>query len=356
MRPPRKGSLCMETVVGPKSGFKIPAWVKRTVPVIVSAFILYYYFRDMKWAEFFEACQRADIALAVAAIVIPQVVFWFFTTLVVERTMTWFHAPFPFWEYFWIRGAIYILMFVNTAVGGGGLLLYQQRRGRISWRKLMGMFLFRAGVGVGWGMMFVMIPITLAMHYYGFADKIRINMYVWWGILIFPGLLFFISSWYYWFYDKGTFGLHKLIVRDRYSEFWSTFNQADRGHWVKTWAMSVPPVVIMFVGLYFLNRAFNINAPFLECMVVMPVALLLMDLPIAFSGFGTTTLAWMTLFGNYGEAADIAALSLFLPSARLLCRAAIGGVSLLPALRSLGNIPRADSMEAENVPEMAANQ
>ncbi len=176
----------MEAVVTPKGRPKIPGWIKKAVPVIVSALILYYYFRDMNWVEFLEACYRADMALAIAAVVIPQVVFWFFTTLVVERTMTWFHDDFPFWEYFWIRGSIYILMFVNTAVGGGGLLLYQKRRGRISWRKLMGIFLFRAGVGIGWGMMFVMIPITLAMHYYGFAGKIQINMYVWWGILIFP--------------------------------------------------------------------------------------------------------------------------------------------------------------------------
>jgi len=345
----------MEAAVPPKGRLKIPAWAKRTVPVIVSALIIYYYFRDMKWGEFFEACNRANLALAIAAVVIPQLVAWFFTTLVVERTITWFHAPFPFWEYFWVRGSIYILMFVNTALGGGGLLLYQKRRGRIPWRKLAGILLFRVGVGIGWGMMFVMIPVTLAMHYYGFAEKIRINMHIWWSILLLPGLLFFISSWFYWFHNKGAFGLHKLIVRDRQSEFWTAFRSARPRHWFLTWSMSVPPVIIMFVGLYFLNRAFNVDAPFLQCMVVLPVALLLMDLPIAFSGFGTTTLAWMTLFSHHGDPTDIAALSLFLPSTRLMCRAAIGGFSLFPALRSLNKIPPADPIEAEEAIQAVAD-
>ena len=195
---------------------RIPGWVKKTVPVIVSALILYYYFRDMEWVKFMEACYRADLWPAVFAIVIPQLIFWFLGSLVVERCMNWFHGPFPFWGYFWVRGVAYILMFVNTALGGGGLLLYQQRRGRISWRKLMGILLFRSGVGMGWGMMFVLIPITFAMQYYGFHEKAKINMYIWWGILIFPGLLFFISTWNHWFHNRDILGIGKIIVRDRF--------------------------------------------------------------------------------------------------------------------------------------------
>ncbi|OGP60388.1 MAG: hypothetical protein A2V67_07860 [Deltaproteobacteria bacterium RBG_13_61_14] len=324
---------------------RIPAWVKQAVPVLVSIGILYYYFHDQDWPKFLAACGQADLRPALIAIFLPQLVMWFFSALLVERTIRWFHGPFPFWTFFWIQGTSYILMFLNSALGGGGLLLYQQRKARISWRKLLGIALFRFGM-VMWGMGFLMIPVTLALHYYGLADKARINLYVWWFILIFPGVLFFFGSWFFWFRGTDYTGLGRIIVRDRESEFWTAFRLATRRQWVLTWAMMALPFVLMLVGFYFLNRAFAVNVPLSEFLVVAPLALLVMDLPIAFGGFGTATLAWMTFFGHYGSPENIAALSLFLPFARALCRGLIALVSLRPALKDISSLVQAPEPES----------
>jgi hypothetical protein len=273
----------------------------------------------------------------VAAILIPQLVYWFFSALIVERNMEWFHGPFPLKAYFWIRGASYILQFINTALGGGGLMIYQQRKGNITWRKLLGMVLFRTGLGL-WGIGFLMIPATLAMHHYGLAEKAEINLYVWWFILIGPGVLFFISTWFFWFRGIDSLGVGKIIVRDREDEFWTAYREARPRHWLLVWAMVLPPFVFTFVGYYFLNLAFEVNVPFVEFMVLGPLAMLIMDLPIAFAGFGTATLAWTAFFGRYGTTADIAALTLFLPFARAVIRAVIGLVSLRPALRDVAGL------------------
>jgi len=313
------------------------AFVKRAVPVLVSALILYHYFHDQDWEAILLACSRANLLLAVLAVFIPQVVFWLFEALIYERHIRWFHAPFPIREFFWVRGAIYILQFVNTALGGGGLLLYLQRKARISWRKLLGILLFRTGITL-WGVGFVMVPATLAMHYYGLDDKVRINMYAWWFVLLVPGVLWFIANWLFWFHGIDIGGLGRLIVRDRGSEFWTAFAASSPRQWVYTFGMTLPPFILTIVGFYFLNLAFDIRVPFWEFMVAGPLALLIMDLPIAFAGFGTATVAWMTFFGDYGSEQDMAALTLFLPFGRAAARSIIGLVSLRPALKDVGSL------------------
>ncbi len=112
--------------------------------------------------------------------------------------------------------------------------------------------------------------------------------------------------------------------------------------------MIIPPFILVVVGLYFLNLAFDIKVPLLEFLVVGPLALMVMDLPIAFSGFGTATLAWMVFFGDYGTEENIEALTLFLPFTRAALRAVIGVGSLRPALKEIGSLALAPD---ENEPE-----
>ena len=90
----------------------------------------------------------------------------------------------------------------------------------------------------------------------------------------------------------------------------------------------MPQITIVLVGYYFLAHAFSVDVPFWECLVVMPLVLFISNLPIAFGGFGTTTLAWQEFFGQYGAADSIAALTLFIPAGRLLLRGLIGLISL----------------------------
>jgi uncharacterized membrane protein YbhN (UPF0104 family) len=321
-----------------KSPERIPGWVKRVVPILVSILILYYYFREDDLSGLKQAFENANLWIAIPAILIPLIASWFMRTLIVERHFKWFHGPFPFWSYFWVHGAINILMFINTLLGGGGLLLYQQRKANITWRKLGGILLFRVGVGTGWGMMFVMIPLTLAMQYYGYAEKAELNLYVWWFILLVPGLLFFCSNLGFWFRGFDSTGLGKVLVRDREGEFWTAFREASFRQWLLTMLMIVPPIMLHIVGLYFLSLAFGVKVPFLQFMVVGPLAALIMDLPIASAGLGSTTAAWMIFFSEYGTEESIKVLTLFIPVSRSLARALIGLVSLWPGMREISSM------------------
>lgn len=324
----------METAA-PKLLSRIPPWAKKAVPALISLLILYYYFHDQDWAGLWAATARARLWLALLAIAVPQLAYWVLDVALTERTMTWFHAPFPWRPYFWVRGAIYILQILNPSLAGS-TVLYIQRRTLIPWRKFAGILLFRFGMTM-WALTLFLIPATLAMHYYGLAERAKLNLFLWWGLLIF-GLAWMIEAWIVWHHQKQ-FGLSKIVVRNRESEFWTAFRQATRGQWLATGALALAPMLFVLLGFYLLALAFEVRVPFWQFLAVSPLVMLIMDLPIALAGFGTTTLAWMAFFGEYGAEENLAALTLFLPVARSLCRGLIGLISLRPALADLADLP-----------------
>jgi hypothetical protein len=226
---------------------------------------------------------------------------------------------------------------INNPLAAGGSILYIRRRTGVSWPRLLGIMTFRYQMTV-WGFSLFMIPPTLAVHYFGLDDKVKMNMWGWWGFLIFEAF-FILVSWLFWFRNLDPTGLGKLIVRDRESEFWNAFNSAHRSHWLLTLTAIMPQLLIAIAGYYLMARAFDINIPFWECMVVMPVVMIVSNLPIAFGGFGTTTLAWFIFFSGYGSGESIAALSLFIPSVRAVLRSIVGLVSLQPAIREIASLP-----------------
>jgi len=329
----------------------IPGWAKRVIPILVSVLILYYYFHDRNWHELLDATRQARLWLALLAAATPQLVMWFTTVLLTEWTMVWFHGPFSFWKYFWVRGAIFILQMINNPLAAGGSLLYIQRKTGIGWARLLGIMGFRFQLAI-WGFSVLMIPATLAMHYYGMTEAVKINMRIWWAFLI-SQVIFLIGSWIFWHHKLDITLLGKVVVRDRESEFWRAFNMATPKEWLLTWAVILPQILIALVSYYFLARAFEVNVPFWECLVVMPLVLMIANLPIAFGGFGTTTVAWFAFFGDYGSEENIAALTLFIPTARAVIRAVIGLVSLQPAFRDLTTLSLLSPNGADEVADAA---
>jgi len=336
--PDNKGRLKMEPLATERRA-SAWGWAKRVAPVMVSAGILYHYFRDQDWRALMDAVEQARLWMALSAALIPQLVIWFANSLLTSFVMTWYHGPFPMRKYFWVRGALFILQMINNPLAAGGSMLYIRRRTGVGWSRLLGIAAFRLQLAL-WGFSLFMIPATLAMHYYGMDGGVKMNMAGWWGFLIFE-FVFLAVSWVFWFHGTDLTGLGRLLVRDRESEFWTAFNTARRLHWFLVWSVILPQIFIAMAAYYFMARAFGINIPFWESLVVMPVVLAISNLPIAFGGFGTTTLAWVAFFGHYGQPENIAALSLFIPSARAVIRSLIGLVSLTPAVREIASLPLA---------------
>jgi hypothetical protein len=323
---------------------RIPPWAKKFVPILVSAIILYYYFHSQDWSRIFVATRRINFTIAIPAIVVPQLVFWFFEALIIERQMEWFHGPFSFKEFFWVRGAAYLLMMVSPYLGSGGILAYIWKKAEIKWKKLLGITLFRFGLSM-WGLCVLLIPTAPLMYYYGLFEKAKTYVWIWWGILLF-GVYWLIEAWLYWHHNKR-FGLSRVLVKNPDAEFWTAFRMASPKQWWLTWLMGVPPFILSLTGIYFVSLAFTMNIPLLEFMVVYPLLMFIIDLPIAFAGFGTTTLAFIIFFGSYGSIEAIAALTLFLPFARATIRVLVGLASLRPALQDINILLQKPSLQDE---------
>jgi len=318
-----------------KNDIQIPAWLKKFTLLLVSGIILYYYFRNYNWAKILRAIQSSHFTLAIISTVIPQLFFWYFEVLITERHIVWFHGPFSFKEFLWARGAIYLMVMINPSLGFGGVSLYLWRKAQIKWTKLWGIMLFRFLLSI-WGICIALIPATLGIQLYWAKEYSIIYFYVWYAILF---IMFFwmIETWVFWQRKKYS-GLNKLIIRNPESDLWIAFRKSTRNQWILTWIMGITPFMLYLIGIYFLSLAFEVNIPFLKFMVLSPIAMVIADIPFSFAGFGTTTMAFITFFGNYGSPESIAALTLFFPFARTAVRALIGLISIRYASQDINSL------------------
>ncbi len=326
---------------------RIPGWLKTSVAVIVSFSILYYYFADQDWNELYKAAMNANLTLAILSILIPQIIFWFMEVIVVDRHFSWFHAPFPLREYFWVRGAMYLILLVNNTLGGGGIVIYLQRKVQITWTKFWGIMVFRMGLTIG-GIAICFIPATFAMHYYGIFEATTFNPYIWWGFIIFI-VVGVIDVWLVFFHDKS-YGVTRFIIRDKESELWTACRLATKPQWFITFFLTLTPILIMVVGFWFFALSFGVKIPILYFLVTHLMVLAIADMPIAFAGFGTTTMAWMIFYKDFGDQASLAGLTLFLPFARAAIRAMIGLVALKPAINDINSLLKPSKPENTTLP------
>lgn len=311
-----------------KAKKQIPNWVRTGIPVIISGCILWYYLFKQDWHQIVAVAQKTNVVLAFLSILIPQMVIWFADTLITKIHFTWFHKPFPWKEYFWTRGALYLMLLINTAVGSSGILFYLHRKMKVNWSKLIGILMFRGFLTI-WAVTLMMIPAVLLMQYRGMTEKLNLNPYVLWAIII---LLFIwcAAAWLTWHH-----GINVFRIRDLDSDLWTAFRNATRTQWLITFIVGGVPIFFLLVGIWVLAMTFGVRIPFMEFIIAAPLMYTISELPIAFAGFGTTTMAWFLFFGDYGDAAAITSFTLFLPTARLTARVIIGTISFPLALKDV---------------------
>ncbi len=112
----------------PRELWRVSAWDRTALPILISAGIIFYNFSELRWAEVWAAGVRADLWLALPAMALPHITWWFLSTLLTERYFKWFHGPFPYWKYFWVHGSVHVLDFINPAVSAGSTWSIRSRR------------------------------------------------------------------------------------------------------------------------------------------------------------------------------------------------------------------------------------
>ncbi|GEM_PF-3522986 len=206
--------------------WRIPGWVKTVVPILVSAGILYYYFRDQDWRGLYEILAEASVPLALIGLVIPQIVYWVLDSFISQRTVQWFHGYVPVKDVFFVRGATYLLSLINNSLARGGLIAYLVRKAEIGLSKLLGIQIFRIGLMI-WGFMVYLAVITATAQFLDVGLEKQVNLWVWWGYIIF-NIMWLVEAWLFWHHNINI-GLSRLIVK-RENEFWSGWNQSKPRH------------------------------------------------------------------------------------------------------------------------------
>jgi uncharacterized membrane protein YbhN (UPF0104 family) len=302
-------------------------WLRKVVPILVSAAILVYYFRKVEWEAVLQALDQANLWLLVSARLLPLLVFWGFDAFITATLFRWFDRPVRIRDIFWVRGALYLAMLVNVNISNGGMFLYLLRKTRMGITKLAGIQLFRAGISL-WSLLAVFSAMVAASVALGFdlAGKIPWRTF---AILLGLGWLWLFQAWTYWLRGWRWWPFNYLLRRDW--PLWHAFAHASPGHWLKLALYSAPPLVFNLAGLYLCAFAFDIRIPVLEFVILIPLVLFISNLPIAFGGFGTTTIAWQLFFPHYAPADTYLAFTLAFPVLSCLARAVIGLGSLKPA-------------------------
>ncbi|MFO8056865.1 MAG: lysylphosphatidylglycerol synthase transmembrane domain-containing protein [bacterium] len=310
-------------------------WLWRIITALVSVGILYWFFRGVSWHEVMEAASEADYLPAWLGMIIPVVLFWISDSAYTVKSFEWFHKRVPLRDYFVIKAAAYLLAMINIAFATGGVFYYFIRKtgitvkkqvGILAWRELMVVF----GCCVFFG--------VLAVGVFCYSREMAAEAYLnFWGPVLLGMVLLLIEFWRFWSKGKGL--LFKNLPLSYDKEFWQPFHNPKARQWLKGMGYMLPAILAYCVGLWITARAFDVYVPFITFMFWIPLVALISALPVAFSNFGTTTAAWVAFFAAYGDRADIAVLTIFIPAARLIIRAVIGGVFVPWAMKELETMP-----------------
>jgi uncharacterized membrane protein YbhN (UPF0104 family) len=304
---------------------KIPAWLKTGFTLLLSFLILAYFFQGVDWQKLIAASQSANLFMAVLGILLPQLVFWFSSTYLGQRMMVWYHGPFPFWPYFWVKGLTYMLSIISPGVTATADVLYKQKRSQARWSKMMGITVLLWSVGK-WGFVLVLIPTLLYFELSPYSKSSNVETWPAWFIILGPGLGIFAFTWIIFVMKKNIFGLRAFFIKR--GGFWEPFLMSTAKHWFEQWLIFIPSVIATLIGLYYVSLAFNVVIPLPYYIATAAIALFIMTLPIGLAGLGTTTAAWMVFYSAYGEKEAILAMTLFFPLARSLVRVGMGVVSI----------------------------
>ena len=191
----------------------------------------------------------------------------------------------PFAKVLVARGATYLLLLVNYAVGQGGFGYYLYRSGAPALRAT-GATLFIMGTNLAT----LLLVTTLAWAVRG-IDATSAAM--WWtlvtGCAALGGYLVVIAI------APGFLASREVLA--------PLFAAGLRGH-AAAIAGRLPHVVVIVLGYWVAMRVWGIDVPFAVGMTIMPAVVIASALPISPGGLGTTQAAVVYFFSDYAVGGD----------------------------------------------------
>ena len=301
--------------------------------VVFSLSLLIYYLHDQDWFLIAHAAQQANLYLAFAAVFVLVLNMWLFEVYFRGSHFIWFHGSFPWHDYFWMSGALFLILLINGPLSGAARVLYVVKKTQATWTLYFGIALFRIILRAG-SLALVMIPLTFFVYDLPVFANSRFTLIYWFVFIVWN--LGVLADFYFVFFHQKYFGFSRLVKHKLQHELFKPFQMATRFQWLWTMTIGFIPFCIFIACYWVMAYAFGIVIPLFYFMICFIFVLLLSNLPLSFGGFGTTTMAWMLFFSDYASEANLLSFTLFLPLALLLIQGLVGVFCLKPALGDLG--------------------
>lgn len=268
----------------PRSQARGLATLRRLGPWLVGAAILVAIalrvplsaFRDALSHGSHVALALANAAIAVLLLANDSLATW--VALIAMRMRR------PFAKVLAARGATYLLLLINYAVGQGGFGYYLYRSGAPALRAT-GATLFIMGTNLAT----LLLVTTLAWAVRGIEAT---SAAMWWtlvtGCAAFGGYLVVIAT-------APAFLARREVLAP-------LFDAGLRGHAVAI-AGRLPHVTVIVLGYWVAMRVWGIDVPFAVGVTIMPAVVIASALPISPGGLGTTQAAVVYFFSDYASGA-----------------------------------------------------
>lgn len=288
-----------------------PLW-KRIIPFITAVAILAYLFKNIDIRKCFDALARADIFAFVPWLVAFVLTSFLMDTQNLKEMLRHFHYPVSFRKALNIRGITYLLMSIDYSLSLGALVYYMKRDLSIPVMRSTSLMLFFNAVThfalvimtiIG---LLVLMPSSALLQYFLIACIC---------LAVFNVCLVAVLK------NLPEYGIMRKIKNLHVIR---TFQEAS---WLSFWvlvfwrAMYYVLFIIFFYGAF---RFFHMQIPIITLIAYIPIILLIISLPIAPCGLGSTQAAMIFLFKGYGSSENIMALGLLYSTSIIVFRSLIG--------------------------------
>lgn len=282
--------------------------VKRALPWLVGVVIIVVIATHVPFAQF-----RASIGKGPHLRLIAAEIVMAFIALCTDSLATWIgllaaHIRWSLPRVIAVKGATYLLLVINYAVGQGGFGYYLYRAGEPA-LKAAGTTLFLLGTNLA-----TLLLLTLGV-WIATGGVSGAPAAMWWLLVI----------------GSAGFGVYLILIKLRFPYLARRellaplFDAGLRGHALAVLGR-IPHVVVIVLAYWVAMRAWGLQVPFMAAAVLMPAVALAGVLPISPAGLGTAQAALVFFFADYAPGAT--------PDARSAAVLAFGIVHFVYALGS----------------------
>jgi len=224
--------------------------------------------------------------------------------------------------------ALFFNNFLPSTVGGDAMRVYDSWRfGGSKTRAVAVVFTDRI-----FGMLALMVIATLAAMMSEDVAKIAPNLY-WWlgltlaGLMVVVGVIFFTDK-LSRLLLKGLANAPVTILR-KLGEKLTDVVQAFHGRHdvaVKALGLSILLQVNVIIHFYLIGYALQLSVPMLAFFVIIPIAIVIMMLPVTINGIGIRESVFVFFLGTYGVAQVDAVAFAWISFGFVITQGVVGGI------------------------------